>query len=98
MAKELLSMDGFIRITYILVKVTLKIIEEVIRAILQMIITVAFVGVVMATGVMISYTFLSYEACNEDRCLTSRSVGGLILVAGWAFVAFATYTTLKRLF
>ncbi|VVC91839.1 unnamed protein product [Leptidea sinapis] len=90
-------MDGFIRITIILVKVTLKIIEEVIRAILETAVEITKTSALIITGITVSYGIIKYGVrCGEESYFNCKPFGNALVMAGGAVVFYATYRTIRR--
>ncbi|KAL0878950.1 hypothetical protein ABMA27_003943 [Loxostege sticticalis] len=91
-------MDDFIKLVVLTIKVVLKIIEGVIRALVEVAFDFSFSLICASTGLAVGFYILGYAACEGDHCLTSASANSLAMVTGCALTLFAAYSIYKRMF
>ncbi|CAG9583330.1 unnamed protein product [Danaus chrysippus] len=90
-------MDGIIKIIAAFAKLTLAILEGVLKAVLVTFFSLTLVGSVAACGVIIGAYLIKY-GCNTDSCEVHRTVGGAMVVAGWMVAVYMVIKTIRGFF
>ncbi|XP_028173035.1 uncharacterized protein LOC114362001 [Ostrinia furnacalis] len=90
-------MDRFVHLAVELVKLVFKIIEGIIRALLEVAVDLYFYGICAATGLVIGFFILRNGVCEGKSCFSNSTFNNLVMMTGCALTLIAAYTIYKRL-